>query len=110
MVRSLLVTVGAVAVLSSSAGAQDVGDAARGMDYAKRHCAECHGVLPTDVASPRPPIATFRQIASTPGMTGTALAVWLRTPHKDMPNLIVASEDRSDLIAYIVSLRVPPSR
>ena len=38
-------------------------------------------------------------------MTGTALSVWLRTPHKSMPDLIIEQEDRNNVIAYIVSLR-----
>ena len=38
-------------------------------------------------------------------MTGTALSVWLRTPHKSMPDLIIEPEDRNNVIAYIVSLR-----
>lgn len=107
MRRMILVAV-AVAISSTGTQAQDAGDAARGLEYAQRHCAECHGVLASDRESPRPPIATFRAIANTPGMTGTALAVWLRTPHKHMPNLIVAADDRADLIAYIVSLRERP--
>ena len=54
--------------------------------------------------SPRVGVATFKTIANTPGMTGTALAVWLRTPHKSMPNLIIEAEDRNNVIAYILSL------
>jgi hypothetical protein len=40
-------------------------------------------------------------------MTGTALAVWFRTPHPTMPNFIFAPADRDNLIAYILSLRNP---
>jgi len=103
--RRLCVMTAALSIGCSAVQAQEAGDTARGLEYAQRHCAECHGVLPGDRESPRPLIATFRTIANTPGMTGTALAVWLRTPHKNMPNLIVAAEDRADLIAYILSLR-----
>lgn len=111
MTRRILVSIAAaVAVAVGPAAAQDVGDAARGAAYAQRHCAACHGVLASDSESPQPRVATFRRIANTPGMTGTALAVWLRTPHRDMPNLVIAAEDRSDLIAYIVSLREPAAR
>lgn len=106
--RHLCMIAAALSMVCSAAQAQDAGDTARGLEYAQRHCAECHGVLPGDRESSRPPIATFRSIANTPGMTGTALAVWLRTPHKNMPNLIVAAEDRADLIAYILSLRERP--
>ena len=75
------------------------------MAFAQETCASCHGVLATDLVSPRPSTATFRTIANTPGMTGTAIAVWLQTPHKSMPNLIIEPQDRNNVIAYIVSLR-----
>lgn len=103
--RLLLVLAGSILLSTYSARAQEAGDAAKGAEYARRNCAECHGVRPVDVESPRPPIATFRAIANTPGMTGTALAVFFRTPHRNMPNLIVAEQDRADLISYILSLR-----
>jgi hypothetical protein len=38
-------------------------------------------------------------------MTGLALAVFLRTPHRNMPNLIISDRDRDNVIAYILSLR-----
>lgn len=110
MRRVLMAMTAAIAFAGGAAMAQEVGDAERGSAYAQRHCATCHGVLATDIESPQPRVATFRRIANTPGMTGTALAVWLRTPHRDMPNLIITAEDRADLIAYIVSLRQPAAR
>ena len=85
--------------------AQDAGDAAKGLTYAREHCAECHAILPIERTSPKPGLATFKTIADTGGMTGTALSVWLRTPHKSMPNLIIEAEDRNNVIAYILSLR-----
>ncbi len=85
--------------------AQSEGVASRGAAFAEQNCARCHGVGPGDKSSPVPGLAPFRVIANSPGMTGLAIAVWLRTPHNDMPNLVIAAEDRSDLIAYIVSLR-----
>jgi hypothetical protein len=48
---------------------------------------------------------TFRAIANTPGMTALALTVFLRTPHRNMPNLIISDSDRDNVIAYILSLR-----
>ena len=93
------------AALAASALAQEPGDGANGRAYAEQHCAMCHGIDPADLMSPQPGLATFKTIANTPGMTGTAIAVWLRTPHDKMPNLIIATEDRNNLIAYILSLR-----
>jgi hypothetical protein len=48
---------------------------------------------------------TFRAIANTPGMTALALNVFLRTPHRSMPNLVISDGDRDNVIAYILSLR-----
>ena len=39
------------------------------------------------------------------GMTATALRVFLTTSHPKMPNLILAPEQITDVIAYILSLR-----
>lgn len=88
----------------TSARAQDVGDVRRGLDYAKKTCAACHAVLQSDLVSPVPEATPLQIVANTPGMTGTALSVWLNTPHPTMPNLIVPTQDRYDLIAYVLSL------
>jgi mono/diheme cytochrome c family protein len=87
----------------STAAAQEQGDARKGLDFAKRVCAECHGVAPGQVVPAAAP--TFRAIANTPGMTGLALTVFLRTPHRNMPNLVIADSDRDNVVAYILSLR-----
>jgi hypothetical protein len=44
-------------------------------------------------------------IATTPGMTATALEVWFRTPHPSMPNLVLSDNERHDLIAFIETFR-----
>lgn len=98
----------AIAVLAPSslpALAQQLGDARRGLAYAERTCADCHAVRASDRISPDPKAAPFWSIAQRPGMNERALSVFLATPHKDMPNLIIAPNDRDDVIAYIVSLR-----
>ena len=92
-------------VSASLANAQQLGDAGRGLAYAQRQCSGCHAVQAGQLGSPRPAIATFKQIANTPGMTRTALTVWFQSPHSNMPNLIVEPGDREDVIAYILSLR-----
>ncbi len=101
----------AVAVLllmlfSSQAWSEEPGNAQRGLTYTQVHCAGCHAV---DGRQPqRPPvlgIATFTEIANTPGMTPIALVVWFQSPHPNMPNLVLERADRDDVIAYITSLR-----
>lgn len=98
-----------VVALASDARAQEPGDPGKGLRFAQETCAGCHGVQAADRVSPRPGLATFYLIANTPGMTGIAISAWLRTPHKSMPDLIIASEDRNNVIAYILSLRSDPT-
>jgi mono/diheme cytochrome c family protein len=76
-----------------------------GLALAKRVCAECHAVekgvtMSSDSAAPR-----FEVIANTPGMTATAVSAALLTSHRTMPNLILTSDERGDIIAYILSLK-----
>jgi hypothetical protein len=40
-----------------------------------------------------------------PSTTADGLNVFLQAPHATMPNLVLSPSDRSDLIAYILSLR-----
>ncbi len=86
------------------------GDAARGLAYSKKFCAGCHGVEAQDQNSPNPDALTFKEYANRPGTTNTALQVWLQSPHPSMPELIVPINDRSDLAAYILSLKKKGSR
>ena len=54
-------------------------------------------------------VAPFRTIANASGMTATAISVFLRTPHRSMPNLMIEEADRNNVIAYIMSLRADPT-
>ncbi|WP_083567080.1 c-type cytochrome [Hyphomicrobium sp. CS1GBMeth3] len=88
--------------------AQQLGNAEKGLAYARAHCGECHGVeREAEDFSPNADAPDFSVVANTPGMTERALAVWLQTSHPTMPNLIVPEEARDDVIAYIMSLKAP---
>ena len=91
-------------VMSTPGTAQNYGDASRGVAFAMRVCQGCHGVRPQEV-SINPLAPTFDTIAETKGMTETALSVALRTPHRDMPNLMLEDQERADVIAYILTLK-----
>ncbi len=95
----------ALTTYSFAAYAQGRGDSAKGLALAQRLCADCHSVTPGAAGSPPKAAADFETIANTPGMTDLALSVWLRTPHRQMPNLQLSDDQRTDLIAYIASLR-----
>ena len=101
----LMVAVCLTLAASSSAMAQTDGDASRGLAYAQKVCAECHAVSASQPISPRPGVTPFNVIANAPGMTPTAILVWLQTPHPTMPNLMIDAKDKSDVIAYIASLK-----
>jgi mono/diheme cytochrome c family protein len=83
--------------------AEDVGDPQAGFDYAKRVCSVCHAISAEQ--SPNPKAPRFREVADTPGITGTALRVWMETSHPTMPNIIVEKDDMLNVIAYILSLK-----
>jgi|SRR5579872_5147097 len=97
-----------------SAGAQGVagpGNVRAGRDLAVTACSECHVVVPRRLTAPRvggPP--DFADVANQPGLTRTALFVFLHSPHPTMPNLILSDRESNDAIAYILSLRTPKSR
>jgi len=93
------------ALVTSTAGvAQNYGDASRGAAFAMRVCQGCHGVRSQEV-SINALAPAFDTIAETRGMTETALSVALRTPHRDMPDLMLEDQERADIIAYILTLR-----
>lgn len=85
--------------------AQDVGDPRHGLALARQVCSECHAIQPQQLMSPNPRAPTFPQLAATPGMTAAALTVALTTPHVGMPMFRLSSEQREDIIAYILGLR-----
>jgi mono/diheme cytochrome c family protein len=83
--------------------AATVGNPQAGYVYARNVCSGCHGI--SAEASPVPEATRFREVADRPGMTGTALRVWIETYHPTMPNIVVAKDDMLNVIAYILSLK-----
>ena len=67
---------------------------------AEATCLGCHGAQNASHKAP-----AFSAIAAMPSTTAQSLDVFLRTSHPTMPNLMLSGTDRSDLIAYILSLR-----
>ena len=92
VVSTLIVSVvfGIVGVVAT-VHAQDVGDIWQGQRLALDICASCHAVRASQTLSPDAAAPSFGAIARTPGMTATALTVWLTAhPHPSMPNLILS--------------------
>ncbi len=82
------------------------GDLAAGRNYAQGTCAQCHNVT---ARGPRLfgmfGTPDFYAVANAKTTSALGLNVFLTTPHPTMPNLIIAPEDRRNVIAYILSLR-----
>ncbi len=95
----------ALAALTGTAFAEDVGSVEKGHRFAQKVCAACHGVEKGYQPSKEPFAPTFEAIAKTPGMTQTALSIFLHTPHSTMPNLVLNDDELADVIAYITSLK-----
>jgi mono/diheme cytochrome c family protein len=81
------------------------GDVSAGHAYAQSVCAACHAVEKNSALSRDPEAPPFAQIARSEGITGLALTVILRTPHRHMPDLLIPEKEKADVIAYILSLR-----
>lgn len=94
----------AAALAAAPALAQDPGNPLRGQELAARICADCHGVNKGD-ASRNWSAPPFAKIATSEGMSATALNVALVSSHRDMPNLILQPAERANVIAYIMSLK-----
>jgi mono/diheme cytochrome c family protein len=108
LVLSLAMMLSAIAV----AEAQDVGDVPMGeigdpqagFDYAHATCAACHAI--SEEKSPVPNAPRFKDVANTPGMTPTAVKVWLQNAsHPTMPNIMIKGQELRNLTAYILSLK-----
>jgi len=89
--------------LAAAAPASAAGDVEHGERLAKRWCASCHIVGPsqTQGADNAPPFAT---IAKIPGFGADKIAAFLMDPHPKMPDMQLGRGEAQDLAAYIASL------
>lgn len=107
--RSIVLAL-ALAALCSCSGPQKAPAPApavesAGLAYAQAHCASCHAVRADERYSPNPEATPFATLASTSGMTGYALAAWLRTSHPTMPNIIVEDARIEEVWDYMQTLK-----
>ncbi|MGH6952971.1 MAG: hypothetical protein ACREGL_02235 [Alphaproteobacteria bacterium] len=96
-----------VAVLAgASAAAQDLpGDPSLGRGIAERWCTECHVVEPSVREPGKANAPAFQEVSDDPAVTETALRTFLQTPHENMPDVKLTSDETGDIVAYILSLR-----
>jgi mono/diheme cytochrome c family protein len=91
-----------IAYLETLSGS--TGDAVSGKRLAEIQCAGCHGVDPSE-HSRNSAAPTFADIAESPGLTASAIRVWLQSPHPTIPNIRLHDEDKDNVIAYLLSLK-----
>jgi mono/diheme cytochrome c family protein len=105
--KPILAAISLVAFVAAPGGAhaQTAGDAAKGHQYVQQICSECHSVEKGQRPVTERPSPNFETVAKTPGMTAIALTAVLRTPHRNMPNIIIADDDLRNVVAYILSLQ-----
>lgn len=103
--RSVLWLMLSAVLFTPAAHAQEQGEVAAGRAYAEEVCARCHAIDAGETSSPHPKATPFQKVANRPEMSAVGLAAWLRTPHPNMPSLIVETADLNNLIAYITSLK-----
>ena len=106
MYRMLAVCLtGTLTVLSATAIAQELGSPMRGQRVAEMICSECHAIEKGATRSANTHAPTFQSLAKTPGMNAMAFRVWLRSSHKEMPNIMLKNEEVDDVIAYVQTLK-----
>ena len=92
-----------VAVTPGAAGEAGDGDAVVGRQLAESWCSGCHQIdAHKRGTSPGP---NFIDVANLPSTTPLALKVFLRTSHKNMPNILLSNRQAEDLVAYILGLK-----
>lgn len=102
----LLALAGAIwMALSSSMLARAQTDASPGHSLAAEVCSECHAVEAGDLRSPNPDAPAFQELANTPGMSDMTIRVWLQSPHRTMPLLVLEEAEIDDVSGYIMSLK-----
>ncbi len=91
--------------LLAPARGQEMGDVVAGQRLAREVCAECHAVEKGDFMVSLEGAPPFQQVADDPSASEVGLRVFLRTPHKTMPDLILTPQQTDDIVTYILSLR-----
>jgi mono/diheme cytochrome c family protein len=81
------------------------GNVEKGQRIATQVCAQCHAVQPGKLQSPNRAAPSFADIVASPGLTATAIRVWLQTPHPTMPNIKLDAQDKDSIVAYLLSLK-----
>lgn len=83
----------------------DLQDVDRGHELARTTCAACHRVEKGETAEKIVDVASFQTIANNRARTKLALLVFLKSPHVNMPDIVLTENEIDSVIAYIMSLK-----
>ncbi len=101
----LLLGLLAPGALLAPARGQELGDVVAGERLAREVCAACHAVEKGDKMISLEAAPPFQAVADDPAASEVSLRVFLRSPHENMPNLVLSDEETDNVVAYILSLR-----
>ena len=92
-----------LAGLAPAGAVEQAGLFEEGRRIARESCAQCH--LVEGAGKPTLPGPAFAAVAAMPSTTSVAIKVFLKTPHANMPNIILSEAEIDALAIYILSLR-----
>lgn len=94
----------AAALATPEARAQPDNRNSLGRQVAMELCSSCHRVFEGQPL-PQQNVPSFFAIANLTSTTALSLKVFLRSNHKQMPNLIISESDADSVVDYILSLK-----
>ena len=92
-------------ITSTAYGQSGLGNISQGHELARTVCAECHRMEKGQASRKLSVAKAFQEVASNPARSELSLRVFLRTPHRNMPNLMLTEAETDDVISYILSLK-----
>ena len=75
-------------------------------DFIRRDCGSCHAIDADPAGkSPDPKAPRFLDVAKMPSTTELSLKVFLRSSHRNMPNIMLEPAEIDETAAYILGLK-----
>lgn len=106
IVTALVVAAALLLVRLHRADGTAPAQASKGQRLVEAWCVECHAIDGDAVVrTDKRQGPDLRKIANMPATTALALKVFLRTPHANMPNIIIQPSDADEIVHYILSLK-----